>query len=466
MRVSLDDIGSGIDIKALVADLLEAESKQKLAKLNESEHIAVEKITGIGKLRSSMSSYLSKLDQLQTTNEFELLSATASTANNIQVISATANADAVPGNYSVVVTQLALAQKMGSGTFQSVGTVVGTGNLIFTIDNFAYTFTITSANGTVQGIADAINAQTAETGISATLIATNNAVSMVFSSQTGLNNTFTVTVTNDGDGNNTDNAGLSQLASNNLTTLQNAQNAIVNIENVPVVSDSNTIQYAISGVTIDLITTNVGMPVTLSVNYDVPSAQQAVREFVNGYNEVFSIIRDFSTFDKVGKDSGVFLGDATFRSIEFQLRNLITSMYTSDPGGYSSLSQIGILSDPYSGKLRIDEEQLLNALNTNFMAVGQLFMDPVNGLVVNMQNMIESYTEVNGVLQFRTESIKSGIKRIDDQILHMERHLKKMEKRLMAQFIAMDVNVARLRSMSDYLATQLEGLADPMMFRN
>ncbi len=470
MGISTSGVGSGIEIRELVDKLLESESKAKIAKFDSDEATTLAKITGLGQLKSAMSDFVDKLDQLQNINQFELRSVNATTANNVQVISATANSKATTGTYSIEVDQLAFAQKSGSKSFPENYTVVGTGTLTFHIGTATHSFDINVANQTLQGINDTINAASGSTGISSSLITTNTGTSIVFSSPTGTNNTFTVSVTDDGDSNNTDNAGLSQLASPNLNLLQAAQNSIVKIEGVPITSDSNTLSNAISGISIDLINTNVATPITLTVNVDVNAAHQAITDFVESYNTVFDTIKKLTQYDKnnTGKknnDKGILIGDSTLRSIEFQMRRVITQMMPTQPAGFSTLSQIGITSDQYTGKLIINDQQLTASLNKNFNAVGNLFMDSESGLLVNMESFVENYVEVNGIIQSKAHSLNESVQLIEDQRISLERHLKNLEKRLLGQFIAMDSIVARLKSLSDYLDTQLKNLPEPMMFR-
>jgi flagellar hook-associated protein 2 len=345
---------------------------------------------------------------------------------------------------------------------------VGTGTLTFTIGLAQYSFDITTANQTLQGISNTINAASGSTGISASLITSDAGTSIVFSSLTGTNNAFTVSVTNDGDANNTDASGLSRLASNNLTTLQSARDALVKIEGVSVTSDYNVIKNAINGVEIELVATNENSPITLSINVDVDRAKLAIKEFVDSYNSVFESVKKLTQYEQhpnAKSTTGILIGDSTLRGIEFQMRRIITEIVTSQPAGFTTLSQIGITSDQYTGNLIIDDQQLTEALNTNFDAVGQLFMDPTTGVVNSMESFLENYVEINGILQTRTDGLNKSIEVITEQRINLERHLKSLEKRLITQFIAMDTIVARLRSLSEYLETQLENLPQPMMFR-
>ncbi|MBS0288364.1 MAG: flagellar filament capping protein FliD [Proteobacteria bacterium] len=467
MKITSTGVGSGIDIRELVDNLLEAESKDKIKKFDHDEATTLAKITGYGTLKSAMSSFVDKIDNLKDINQFELRSANATLANDEIIITPYASAQASAGNYSIEVTQLALSQKSASIPFAENYTVIGTGTLTFTTQNAQYSFQIDNTNSTLQGINDTINSQAATTGISSSLIVTDAGTKIVFTSPTGTNNAFTVSVSNDGDGNNTNATGLSQLASPNLTLVQAPVNAAVKIDGVTVNSESNTLKYAIKGVTFDLVNTNVGKPITLSVDVDVQSAHQAITDFVNSYNEVFDSISKLTQYDNDSskENMGVLIGDSTLRNIEFQLRRILTDIVQSQPAGFATLSQIGISSDIYTGKLIINDYQLTDALENNFTAVGNLFMQEKTGVLDQMEAVLDNYIEVNGILQTKQEGLRKSIDVINDQRLNLERHLISLEKRLLVQFTAMDSIVSRLKSLSDFLETQLEKLPEPLMFR-
>ncbi len=283
MKISSTGVGSGIDVRELVDNLLEAESKDKIKKFDHDEAMTLAKITGYGTLKSTMSQFIDKINELQSINKFEMRSANATLSNNKPIIEPTANAQASAGNYTVEVTQIALGQKSGSISFLHEYTEVGTGTLTFTTGTHEYSFDINDSNKTLEGISDTINAASGSTGIRANLIATETGTRIVFSSLTGLNNAFTVSVVDDGDANNVDASGLSQLASPNLTLLQAPLNSLVKIDGVTIESSSNTIDHAIRGVSFDLIKTNIADPITLSIAVDVQSAQDAIVDFFKSF---------------------------------------------------------------------------------------------------------------------------------------------------------------------------------------
>jgi flagellar hook-associated protein 2 len=82
-----------------------------------------------------------------------------------------------------------------------------------------------------------------------------------------------------------------------------------------------------------------------------------------------------------------------------------------------------------------------------------------------MESFIDKYIEANGVLQARTQGLTKTIDVINQQRVVLERHLEKLEKKLMTQFNAMDRSVANLKSISTYLSQQLDSLVEPLSFR-
>ncbi|MBR7381849.1 flagellar filament capping protein FliD, partial [Klebsiella pneumoniae] len=68
--------------------------------------------------------------------------------------------------------------------------------------------------------------------------------------------------------------------------------------------------------------------------------------------------------------NGALLGDSTLRTIQTQLK----TMLGNSVGGtaYKTLSQVGITSDPSTGKLELDSDKLKKALTDNPSAVKDL----------------------------------------------------------------------------------------------
>ncbi len=468
MPISSQGIGSGVNIREIIDKYIEDEGKSKIAKYDADEASALAKMTGYGNLKSSLTEFYALISNWQDNNPFEQKSVKISSTDE-PVIAATAASTAHVGEYSIEVTHLATYHKVKTLTaFATADTVIGTGTLKFTV-NSTVTHAIDIQNGanSVRDVAAKINETTDTTGIIANLVTTDDGVTIILTAkESGTDHAFTVSVENDGDGNNTDDSGLSRLASPHLFVLQDAENAVVKIEDMQIESSSNTIEDAIEGVTLNLLSTNTGAPITISIKDDIQGVKQKINDFVGNYNNVVDTINSLTKYtnnDK--KNMGVLIGDTTVRSIQIQLRKTITNMHSSLPQQYSTLAQIGITTDKTSGKLIVNNDKLTTAIENHYDKIGQLFMDSNAGIATEMETFIDKYIDVNGILQARTQGLTKTIDVINQQRVQLERHLEKLEKKLMTQFSAMDKSVANLKSISTFLSQQLDSLVEPLSFR-
>ncbi|OIQ97441.1 flagellar hook-associated protein 2 [mine drainage metagenome] len=392
MGISSAGIGSGLDVNAIVTSLMGVE-KQPLTNVTNQISAYQSQISAYGTLKSSLSAFQTTVSALSTASKFN---AQAATSSNSSLFTATASGSATIGNYAVTVSQLAQSQKLASAGFANTTDVVGTGTLTISFgtytaasagppavaESFAanaaktnLTVTIDSTNNTLAGVRDAINATNAS--VSATII--NNGTSnqlVITSKDTGAVNSLKVSVA-DSDGNNTDALGLSQLAYDpmaagvkNLSQLQAAKDALLSIDGIAVTKASNTISDAISGVTLNLLSTSA-TAANLGVTSDTATIQASVTAFVDGYNKLDTTLRNLTKFDPTGKNSGPLLGDATARTVINQIKSVLTKAIASG-GSLTTLSQIGV-SFQSTGQLALDQTKLTAAMATNLGNVASLF---------------------------------------------------------------------------------------------
>lgn len=465
MAVTTSGLGSGIDIRQLVDDMIVAEGKSKSSKFDRDEAKVLSKITSYGTLRGVLSDFQSTMENLKSPAKFQGRVAISADESKY---TATANAVAAKGSYSVEVTQLAKNHKLSSAAFSNPDEVVGTGSLKFKIGSVEHTFSITSADQTLKGVVKRINETSTTTGISATIVTSDAGSKIMFSSnETGENKVFTVSVVSDEDSNNNDNSGLSRLSSEYLDITQAGSDSTVIIDGSIVTSSSNTVQNAIEGITLTLKETNIAEPKLLTVNLDKNSAINSIQSFISGYNKMIETVNDLK---KVGAEgalsaSGDLVGDATLRNLEIQIRREISSAVFTVPGGVSTLAEMGITSDRYTGKLIIDNSKLTSILDTQFDNVGTLFAKDETGVAMKLNALFDNYLKSSGVLESKITGLNSSIATIDEKRERLELHLQNLEKRLLSQFIAMDSIVASLKSTSDFLSQQLSSLPDPLAYK-
>ena len=81
-----------------------------------------------------------------------------------------------------------------------------------------------------------------------------------------------------------------------------------------------------------------------------------------------------------------------------------------------------------------------------------------NGIANRLSDLITTFLGSDGIIQTRTDGFESGVKDIDEQREALGNRLLSLEKRLVAQFGALDVLVTQLQQTSTFLTQQLESL--------
>ncbi len=217
--LSSPGIGSGLDVNGIVAKLMAAEA----APLNAYDRKTASfqaKVSAMGALSGAVGVFQSALGSLMKPEAFRGLTAVPGDAT---VFTASANSKAVPGNYSVNVTQLAQAQTLTSTALASKNAAIGLGSkttLYFhfgsaTGGSFGLTGTglsssmhnngiangslsingtaiaTSSSTNTAAALAEAINAKSSTTGVTATA---SNVFSTFGNVDTGAASNYTLTV--------------------------------------------------------------------------------------------------------------------------------------------------------------------------------------------------------------------------------------------------------------------------------
>ena len=383
--LSSPGIGSGLDVTGIVSQLMAVE-RRPLSALDSKEATQQTKLTAFGSLKGAVSSFQSSLAALASPEKF---TGVAASITDTTLASVSATSKAVTGSHSMEIQTLAQSQKLKSANFATTSTTIGSGTMTiqfgtysggtFTLnpDKAAQSITISPNNSSLAGIRDAINL--ADAGVTASIVNDGSGNRLVIASEdTGLSNALKITTT-DADGNNTDNAGLSQLVydastggTTNLAETVSASNATLVIDGISISKASNKITDALEGVTLDLLKTNVGSTTTLNLTRDTASIEGAITGFVKSFNDLNKTITDLSKYNAETKQASILTGDSTVRSIQTKLRSAISDPLTSAGGGLSLLSEVGV-SFQADGTLKFDSTKLSKVLSDPTKDVSTLF---------------------------------------------------------------------------------------------
>ncbi len=385
-------IGSGLDLSSIVTGLVDAERAPTEARLSLKEEKITTQLSAFGALKSSLSIFQGSMGTLLSSSSYNVKQAALS---DTSVFSASITNSADIGSYAVEVSALAKSQSLATSAataFTDINDTVGSGTLTIrfgTTTTGPYTFTqdttkatqvitVSAANNntTLSGLRDYINDN--DFGVQAAIVNDGSGYRLTLTSEnSGAANSMEITVTDDGDSNNNDNAGLSQLAFNAsaqtsmLQTVQ-AQDAALKINGLDITRETNTVTGAIDGVTLNLLKDDVGNIVSVNVTESSESLSTGIQEFVEGFNGLTNTIKTLTSYNSESQEAGILIGDATVRSISNQLSNIVSSSVSQLTGNIQSLSDIGIKTT-LDGTLELDLSTLNAALASYPDKVAALF---------------------------------------------------------------------------------------------
>jgi flagellar hook-associated protein 2 len=444
-------IGSGLNISAIVSSLTSAFGAAQQNQLTNQATALDSQVSAFGTFTSALDTLKGTLAALETPSNLAGFDATVA---DTSIASASTSSDAVAGQFSLAVQNLATSQTLTSAPV-SAGSdaIIGTGSLTISVGGSASSINIDSSNDTLAGIAAAINAAPNNPGVSASVISASDGARLVLSgTTTGAANAITVTETDGG-------SGLSSLvydpanAVTNPTQTQAAADANFTINGFAATSSNNVVSGAISGVSIDLLKPSaLGTSTTVTISPDTTTATKSIGDFVTAVNGVLSSIQTLSGYDAATQTAGPLQGNATLQSFQNQLENILDTVSTSK-SGIASLSDLGITADANSGSLDSDAGTLSSALTANLSAVGQL-LGGTNGIATQIDALVTQYTQAGGLLSTINQGLQTGLTNVATQQTALNAELATYAATLTTQYNAMDAAVAALKETQTYLTAE------------
>lgn len=382
--ISSVGIASGIDPNLL--DKLEAQERKRLQPLTQQQSSYKAKLTGFGTLKGSLEKLKSASEELK---KFDKLN-TTKTSEDHKTFTPSTDSKASPGNYVIEVKQLAKAQSLRSTAVADVKAQQGEqGKGTRTIiieqpgEKEPMRISLKDNETSLTEIHDAINKK--EGNVSASIIKAedkdkdNKSYLLLTSKKAGTKSVITIKVegddqlgkllnyTSDGKGGGT----------GAMTQTVEATNAKLTVNGIEIERQTNEIKDAPEGITLILKkvsekvtekvpgksgeTQEVVKPETLVVSRNIEPMKEAIKKWVDAYNEVQTTFDSLTKFKPVGKgeaaskDNGPLLGDSTLKGIQSQLRHqLFTAQNVAD---IATLNKLGI-KQKLDGTLEISNEKL------------------------------------------------------------------------------------------------------------
>jgi flagellar hook-associated protein 2 len=372
-------------------------------------------------------------------------------SSNAAAVGVAAGAGVTAGRYDVVVNALARAQVTASNSSapDADTTVVATGGTL-TINGVVIAV---PGNATLKGLADQVN-ETDGVGVTASVIqSAPGAYRLVLSGKdTGAANAFTVANgLTGGTGISFLDTNADGLAGNSAAdNAVSATNASLTVNNIAVVSTTNTLTDAIAGVTLTLSKQDPASTISVTVGRDDADLTSRVNSFITAYNDLVAFTNTQRSA-AAGGAAGTLARDPVLSGVRGQLRDALLGKYTG--GVYEHLSEIGIGPDR-NGLLTLDSTTFSAAVAANPSAVAHLFTGSNNdGAFAAVHTLVTQYTQSGGFIPSATTQLGNELSRITTSISSLQSRLALRRSALQREFTAADAAMARLNSQSSSLSS-------------
>ena len=307
---------------------------------------------------------------LKTTDIFNSRTAYLSANGNVDAastVSATVESGAEIGSFDLTVSKLAKTHKI-AGTATSSKTedlaysgVISLGTVGGTSSDISITATMSLAE-----IAEAINNESAATGVQASVLQVSASQFRLILSTTATGQTISASAVAGDDVLSA--LGITDSSGAFANVLQESSQAVFSVDGVEITRSTNDISDVVSGVTLHLYqTTAADTSITVEVGTDLSAVKSAVTALVDAYNayRAFAYTQQQIPSDKTSADSILF-GDGTLRNVNASVNTALTTMISS-----LSIANIGLSFDSYNN-LVIDDDVLDDALLTKLSSVKSL----------------------------------------------------------------------------------------------
>lgn len=441
--------GSGIDVKALVTSLVEAQYAAKTQQITTKSETLTAQISGVAKLKSAITGFDAALKSLVKGGSL----ATQPTSSNAAVLGASliAGATAPTAATTLTVEKVALAQAATSRPVASTETFRG-GTLTVTIgaDTKIEKSIAVPEGATLADVAALIKK---ETGFTTALVADGNGTRLTVKSATGASQAFEIAAADfpvDGDAG-AAGASLSAFATGDdgLKIGTVAQDASIVIDGARYTRSSNSINNLIPGVKLEL--TGAGTT-TIAATRPTAALSQAVSDFVATYNELQTVLKEATN-----TATGALKSDSAATGIARALSSLTTTKLAGS-GSVQTLADVGV-STNRDGTLTVDSARLARVLASDPAGVEALFAD---GSGASGGGLSAAFSTVAARLTSRTSGLDAATTRYTKQQTELTDAKTKLAdataattERMTRQFASMDSRVAAYKSTQTFLTNQI-----------
>jgi flagellar hook-associated protein 2 len=455
-NLALSGLASGVDTSAIVEQLMAIE-RQSTTRIQNRQYAVTGMQSALKDVASKLSTLKSAAAALGSDAAWKQVQTVESSDTRV-LVSQTGGAGI--GGHTIQVNRLASSMQRG---FQFPGGTAGTITIAANADATNTMSIDVTAGMTIQQLADAINAKSTGPVVAAVVKNAADEDRIVLSSRTtGSTSDFTVT-----------SGGLTTEDLTYQTPDVSKLDAEYSLDGGPVVNPkTNVLENVIPGLRLTLkgVTSS---PATIAVSeptLDRDGLKTKVKAFVDAYNAVVDSTRSELTEKPIANPTSEFqagygqlYGDTGLQGMLSSLRRQMTDVVTA--AGINDLADLGISvprssggtasADAKAGKLTIDDAKLSLALESNWTGVKSFFTD----FSKQVSAYVDTQTGTSGVIDGRLKSADRNVAALKDQLTKANERIDAKEKRLKAQFAAMETALQNSQTQQAWLTAQLAGLS-------
>jgi flagellar hook-associated protein 2 len=380
---------------------------------------------------TSLGAALSSIDSATGSSSY------GATVSNTAVASASVSSGVMAGTYSLTVSNTgANTNTISNNTGLLTVTDPTLSNLststAFTLVVNSNTYSITDSTGTLDGLANAINASGANVQATVVNVGSSSSPDYRLSVQSLDYAPDTVQLEDNGNGN-----------ADMLTQLGAGGSYVKYQVNGESTVDSSSQSLTLSpGLTVNVLGAGT---TSITVAQDGDSISNALSAFATAYNTALAEVEN-----NRGQNTGALNGDATVFSLTQALNNI--GDYTGSSGSVISLADLGLTFDP-SGNLDFDSSTFSQAASSNMTNVLN-FLGSVSGntgFLGAANNILTGITDpTTGILPTEAQNLTSEINNIGGQVTTDQSNITQLQQNLQAQMAAADASIATLEQQANY----------------
>jgi flagellar hook-associated protein 2 len=393
-QITYAGLGNGTDFTALIKKLVQVE-QTRVTSLQTWKKSWTQKQTAFNELNTQMLTLKSTLNSMSSMDTFLSKKVDASDST---VLSAVASAGADNGTHSLIINRLATSKAMvGTTGYTSPTTDINptSSDAVFAYAYKGVTYSnAVGTNSTLTDLANVINNNPSNPGVKASVSYDGSKYYMQLRGMdTGSSASLVINDTS---------TTLPGFSSADFSTITSNASAQIKLDGWPatsgswIIRESNSVKDLIPGISLTLKNTGSAVVTTTT---DTQGIKEKVESFVEQINLVRTKIKAITKFDSTTKQASLLTGNYGVQLIDTNLKNAVAGIgvgFDYDADRYSTLSQLGILTDAEQGSategLLVINDDVFNAiLASNADAVGQLFAAQYVGRTTSSDFSISSY---------------------------------------------------------------------------